>query len=176
MIRARSDKIRRVGAKRTVPYPPLVAREGGLEREWLWLRVDLGRLDVHLPDLGRVICAACCELLHIWGEKDSRDVFFVRGEVSDGKELSSIKGLKELPDKDIALEERSQPRAEARTVVEERTLLFAAQRSVPSLATVTLETETSSSGINWCEQLFSARSHTRTLPPRSQEMISPWLG
>lgn len=27
-----------------------------------------------------------------------------------------------------------------------------------------------------CEQLFSARSQTRTLPERSQLMISPWLG
>lgn len=44
------------------------------------------------------------------------------------------------------------------------------------MATVTLETDTSSSGISWWEQLFSARSQTLTLPDLSQLIISPWLG
>lgn len=57
-----------------------------------------------------------------------------------------------------------------------RTLLLAAHSRVPSVATVTLDTDTSSSGISWWEQLFSARSQTLTLPDLSQLMISPWLG
>lgn len=57
-----------------------------------------------------------------------------------------------------------------------RTLLLAAQSRVPSVATVTLDTDTSSSGMSWWEQLFSARSQTLTLPDLSQLMISPWFG
>jgi hypothetical protein len=58
-------------------------------------------------------------------------------------------------------------------VVVKLTALFPAQTILPSLATVTLATLTSSSGINWCEHLFSPRSQMRTLPPRSQLMSSP---
>jgi hypothetical protein len=57
-----------------------------------------------------------------------------------------------------------------------RTALLAAQRRLPSLATVTLDMLTSGSGSRLCEQVFSARSHTFTVPARSQLMISPWLG
>lgn len=57
--------------------------------------------------------------------------------------------------------------------IEGLTELLPAQSNVPSLATVTLATETSSSGTSWWVHLFSPRSHILTLPPRSHEISSP---
>lgn len=171
-------QVGRIGAERAVPDPALVAREGGLERERLRLLVG-GRLKVlDLPDAGGVVGAAGCELLDVGREENARDVLLVRIEVGYRKELGSVVGLEQLPHEYVALFAcqfwcRISYLFDNR---EELTPLFAAQSREPSLATVTLETETSSSGISWWEQLFSARSQTRTLPWRSQLMISPWLG
>ena len=56
------------------------------------------------------------------------------------------------------------------------TELLAAHSKNPSLATVTLDTEMSPSGMSSWEQLFSAKSQILTLPALSQLMISPWFG
>lgn len=101
----------------------------------------------------------------------------MRREVGQGDELGAVICLDQLPNKDISLEGVSYEFSHERSKLNGyRTALFAAQSSVPSLATVTLETATSSSGISWCEHVFSARSQSLILPARSQLMISPWLG
>lgn len=67
MVRTGRNQVRRVGAERTVPYPPLVTGEGGLERIWrrllIWSRLNI----LHLPDLGCMVCATGGQLLDVWG-------------------------------------------------------------------------------------------------------------
>lgn len=108
VVGAGGDEVRAVGAEGAVPYPALVTRQGCLEREGFWLRV-LGRgLDVaHLPDLGGVVGAAGRELFDVRGEENARDGLLVRVEVRHGHELGAVEGLDELPDEDVALEEKS---------------------------------------------------------------------
>jgi len=66
VVAAGCDKIRAIGTERTVPDPPLVACEGRLQREGLRLLTRPNRLHLlDLPDLGRVISAARCQLLHV---------------------------------------------------------------------------------------------------------------
>lgn len=61
------------------------------------------RVYVHLPDFCRVVGAARRELLDVRREKDSRDVFLVRGELGNRDELGAFVGLDQGPDEDVAL-------------------------------------------------------------------------
>ena len=73
------DEVRAVGAKGTVPHPPLVARQGSFQ--WERLRLRIGPDGVHvldLPYLGGVVGAAGRQLLHVGREQDARNVLFVR--------------------------------------------------------------------------------------------------
>lgn len=67
MIRAGRYQVGRISTECAVPYPPLVAYQGGLEGKWLWLLVVLvsGLRVVDLPDFSAMIRAARRELLHI---------------------------------------------------------------------------------------------------------------
>lgn len=96
VVRARRDEVGRVGAKRTIPHPALVARQGRLEGKGAQLAVFVGFGDlvgVDFPDFGRVVGGAGCEFLDVWGEQDAGDVFFVRVEVGDWLELGAFEGL-----------------------------------------------------------------------------------
>ena len=104
VVRAGRHQVRRVGAEGAVPNPPLVARQSRLEGERLRLLVRVGLDVVHLPDLCRVVCATGGQLLDVWGEQDSCDVFFVGVEMRDGEQLRPVVCLEEVPDKDITLE------------------------------------------------------------------------
>lgn len=175
-----------------------MTREGRFEGEGLGLLLGAGFDVLDLPDLGRVIRAAGSQLLYVWGEEDPGDVLLMRVEMCYGKELGSVEGLNQMPHKYVALfAQWRMPRLatdsftlqisdqcfgklmnkrrgdDGTSRLDSRTALLAAHSSEPSLATVTLETDTSSSGISSWAQLFSARSQMRTLPALSQLMISP---
>lgn len=98
----------------------------------------------------------------------------VSPEVRDWHELGLVPVLHEVPDVNHAL--RSMSANLSSRDKSEHTELVPAQSVNPSLAIVMLATLTFSSGISWWLQLFSARSQIRTLPERSQLIISPWLG
>ena len=194
VVRARGDEIRRVGGECAVPDPALVLSECGLERVRVCGQpVHLTRLDVaDLPYLGGVVCGAGGELLDVRGEEDARDVLLVGAELGHRVDICAVlvRVLGEFPDEDVALE-----RSCVSSVSRRRdriwngftgqgggcegavlTALLAAHKREPSLATVTLATDCSSSGMISCEQLFSAKSQILTLPLLSQLIISPWLG
>lgn len=133
-----------------------MAVEGGLERVGLGALLVGNGLDVlDLPDFGRVVGAARGELLDVRREEDAGDVLLVGAEVGYGNELGAVVGLEELPDKDVALGgvsnvwRRQRRRRQVGGRREKHTALLAAHRREPSLATVTLDTDTSSSGISW---------------------------
>lgn len=87
VVAARGDEVRRVGGERAIPHPALVARQRALEFEGPRLGRRLARCRHHrlqvldLPNLGRVVGAACCQVLDIGREENSRDVLCVRFEV-----------------------------------------------------------------------------------------------
>lgn len=158
MVGASSNQVSRVGREGAVPHPALVTRERLLQGVGLGLGlggvgVVVGGLDVaHLPDLGRVVGAARRQLLNVRREQDAGDVFLVGVEMRDGDQLRALEVLDELPDEYVALRKRSAQTSSGRR---KRgggglvcTELLPAQSREPSLATVTLATETSSSGIN----------------------------
>lgn len=149
VVGAGRDEVSRVGAEGAVPDPPLVTRQGGLEGEGLGLLV-MGRLEIlHLPDARGVVGAAGRELLHVWRQEDTSNILLVRVEVRHGQELRAVVSLEELPDKDVSLVYCQLPGTSHHHYEVLLTPLLAAQRREPSLATVTLETETSSSGMSW---------------------------
>ena len=119
--------------------------------------------------------------MDVGGEEDTVDVGGVGLEGGDGDEGGGVGFGEHAPDVDVALEKISE-QTEQKGIREGNagkgrlTLSLPAQRSDPSVATETLATETSSSGISWWVHLLAPRSQTRTLPPRSQLMSSPWLG
>ncbi len=174
MVAAGGHKVGAVGAEGAVPDPTLVAGEGGLERESPGLGVGAGGLHVlDLPNFGSVVGAAGSQLLDVRRKQNARDVLLVRREVGQGDKLGPLESLDKLPDEDIALWKIRLCNERRARAEKELTALLAAQRRVPLVATVTLDTETSSSGISWWAQVFSAKSQSRMLPPLSQLMISP---
>lgn len=81
-----------------------MTRQSSLQRErFCFLVLLLGLQVLDFPYLGRVVGAACGQLLHIRGEQNPGDVLAVGVEVRDGEELRAVEGLDELPDKDVAL-------------------------------------------------------------------------
>lgn len=50
-----------------------------------------------------MVGAAGGQLLDVGGEQDPGDVFLVSAEVRHGDKLCAIKGLEEVPNKDVAL-------------------------------------------------------------------------
>lgn len=87
-----------------------MASEGSLKGKrpgLVGFAIDL-RLDVlDLPDLGRVVCAARCQLLDVGREENSRNVLFVSAEMRYWEQLRLVIVLAEMPHKHIALAEVS---------------------------------------------------------------------
>lgn len=189
MVGACSHQVSTISAEGAVPDPALMAMQSGLEWEGVGvaivgareivLQCDIVRLGgVKRPDTSRVICAAGGKMPDIRGEQHASDVGLVGEKGADGDERGDLGALDHAPDVDFALETVSKLRRSMK-VEHERgasTLLLPAQSMEPSLATVTLATETSASGMSWCEHLFSPKSQMRTFPPRSQLISSPWFG
>jgi hypothetical protein len=185
MITTRRDQVRRVCAKRAVPDPSLVAAQRRLEREGVGIAIcgggsEVGRGLVRVrlvdgPDAGGVVGAAGSEVADVRGEEDVGDVGSVSEELADGDEGGDVGALDHAPDVDVALDipHTLAVLAAIGSYWGQRTALFPAHSIDPSLATVTLLTDTSSSGISWWLHLFSPRSQMRTLPPRSQLISSP---
>ena len=90
VVRAGRHQVCRVGAERAVPYPALMSREGGLQREGLWLLLRAGFRVADLPYLGGVVRTAGGQLLDVGGEQDPGDVFLVRAEMCHREELGSV--------------------------------------------------------------------------------------
>lgn len=177
MVAAGRHKVCAVSAESAVPHPALVASQCSLERECARLGVGTGRFHLlDLPNLCSVVGAASGQLLDVGREKNTGDALLVCRKVSHGYQLGALKSLDKLPNVDIALREQSDFAVKQNKRDRKHTLLLAAQSRVPSVATVTLVTETSSSGMSWCAQVFSAKSQSRMLPPLSQLIISPWFG
>jgi hypothetical protein len=185
VITTRRNKIRAIGAERAVPNPTLVPVQRRLERKRSGVALRGGRQvvaglqvvrrrRVEGPDARGVVGAAGCEVADVGGEKDARDVGGVGGEFADGDDGGGVVALDHAPDVDVALDMCQQ--TSPRRGYGGRTALLPAQTMLPSDATVTDATLTSSSGISWWLHLFSPRSQMRTLPPRSQLMSSPWFG
>lgn len=64
------------------------------------------RLDIlNLPDLGCVVGAACCQLLHIGRKQDPGDVLFVSVEMRHREQLCPLVVLAKMPDENITLGE-----------------------------------------------------------------------
>lgn len=103
VIRTRRHKVCRVGAEGAVPDPALVTRESRLEGKRLGLLVRPRRGLSYLPNLGRVVRAAGCQFLDVWGEEDAGDVLFVRGEVRYGHHACAVVLLLDPPHENIAL-------------------------------------------------------------------------
>ena len=80
-----------------------MARQRGLEREGPRLLVRPRFHVLHLPDLGCMVCAACCQLLDVWREEDTSDVLLVSVELRHGEQLGPVVGLHKTPDKYVAL-------------------------------------------------------------------------
>jgi len=92
-----------------------------------------------------MVCRTCREMFDIRGEKNARDVVVVSFKLGDGYELCLFPILKEVPDIDTALLVVSITTTTGNAQLTE----FVPAHSVePSLATVTLATGQSSSGIN----------------------------
>jgi hypothetical protein len=86
-------------------------------------------------------------VVDVGGKEDTRDVGAVGAEFADGDEGGDIVGLDHAPNEHSALEHIRHERF--RYAMEtERTRLLPAHNSDPSLATVTLATLTSSSGMS----------------------------
>jgi hypothetical protein len=108
---------------------------------------DLRGEVLDFPDFGGAVRAAGCEVLYVRREEDAGYVGVVGFEVGYWDELGFVAELDEVPDVDVALD-----LLEARILVGGGgglTEFVAAQRVVPSEATVTLDTGTSSSGMSW---------------------------
>lgn len=109
VIRARRDKVCRVGAESTIPYPSLVSSKSALKLErlgfcWCLARDwDHGLEILDFPDLGCVVGAASCEMLDVWREEHAGDVVAVCLEVGDGDKSGLFAVLEEVPDIDVAL-------------------------------------------------------------------------
>lgn len=184
MVGASSDQVCRVGGECAIPNPSLVSGQSTLEFEWLRSR-DFGFIRLrllgccltiiaYLPYLCGVVSTTCREMLDIGRQQDSSDIDRMRLEVRDRYQCCLVPELFEAPDEDVSLESSAIPEYSSLSRLQmSLTLLLPAHKRDPSVATVTLDTETSSSGMSWCEQLFSERSQMRTLPLRSQLMISP---
>lgn len=104
VVRACRHQIRRIRTEGAIPNPALVACKCSLQREGfgffvvlLWCKV------LDFPDLCCMIGAACGQLLYIWREEDSCDIFFMGVEVGDGEELGAVEGLDKLPNEHVAL-------------------------------------------------------------------------
>ena len=109
-------------------------------------------------------------------EENAGDVGGVGDELADWKDGGGIATLDHTPDINVALPTDVSNCSMTTRELDKLTALLPAQTILPSLATVTLATLTSSSGMSWCEHLFSPRSQILTLPPRSQLISSPWFG
>lgn len=120
----------------------------------------VGHRGVERPDAGCVVGGTGCEVAHIWGEQDAGDVGAVCGEFAHRDDGGGVVALDHAPDVDIALvilistfvlsllaQFRLLRGAEEQG--DEPTALFPAQTILPSEATVTDATLTSSSGISW---------------------------
>jgi hypothetical protein len=186
VITTRRNQIRAISAERAVPDPALVAVQGGLEREGGGVALCgagegvaglyvVGGGEVDAPDARGVVGGAGGEVADVGGEEDAGYVGVVGEEFADGDYGGEVAAHDHFPDVDVALGEIVSGLLYY-TVNGALTALFPAQTILPSLATVTLATDTSSSGISWWLHLFSPRSQMRTLPPRSQLMSSPWFG
>lgn len=157
-----------VGAIRTkcaVPDPSLVSMQRRLK--WKRRRIALGgcgqgvaRLDVVWggeidgPDAAGVVGGAGCEVAHIGGQQDAGDVGVVGEKLAHGYYRCKVAAHDHFPDVDVALAKMvSVPTLPIPLLLllEERrlTALLPAHTILPSLATVTLATDTSSSGISW---------------------------
>jgi hypothetical protein len=114
MIRARSDKVRRVCAEGTVPHPALMAMQCSFEWEgggvalcsaWkLVAGLDIVRLrNVDGPDTCCVVGAAGRKVANVWGQENTRDVGVVCDEFADGDDGGYFCALDHFPDVDITL-------------------------------------------------------------------------
>lgn len=154
MIRTSRDQVCRIRTESTIPDPALMTSQSTLQLEWLrvFLRSWCLAWDwqhalevLDFPNLGCVVCRAGCEVFDIGGEKDSGYVVLMGVKVGNRDEGSFFAVLEEMPNIDIALYELSAG-VQRHDVVQ--TELVPAQRVEPSLATVTLATGTSSSGMS----------------------------
>lgn len=155
MIAAGSNQVCGVSAESAVPDPALVTSKSALQLEWDgigWLPTrDRNHLVeiLDLPNFGSVVSGTGCKVLDIRREQNSGDVLAMSLEVGDGDEGGLFAVLLKMPDENVALESVSWAcRRDMHFDHSLLTELLPAQRVEPSLATVTLETETSSSGIN----------------------------
>jgi len=90
MVRACRDEIRGIGTEGTVPNPSLMTCQGTLQSERLGFRRVVAACYrnhlfevLDLPDLGRVVCAAGCEMFDVWREQDSGNVLTVSFKVGN---------------------------------------------------------------------------------------------
>lgn len=144
MVRACRHKIGRVGAEGAIPNPALVACQCCFQRQGFWF-VKFRYRVLDFPNLGRVVCAAGRKLLDVWRQKYPGDVFLVCAEMRHWHQSRAIVLGLEAPDEDVALYVSVTCSVFMSSI--EPTALLAAQSRVPSLATVTLDTDTSSSGV-----------------------------
>jgi hypothetical protein len=126
------------------------------------------------PNAGSMVGGAGSEMTDVRRQENTGDVGTMSNEFADGDQGCDVGTLDHAPDIYVSL--LSRPADAVLQGKDALTALLPAHSIVPSLATVTLATDTSSSGISWCEHLFSPKSQIRTLPPRSQLINSPWFG
>lgn len=93
VIGARGNKVGTVGTEGTVPDPPLVALQGGLEIEAIFGG----------PDPGGVVCRTCGHMLAIAGQQDLCDVLGVGFELVERLQYGFFDGVLHFPDIAVSL-------------------------------------------------------------------------
>jgi len=113
--------------------------------------------------------------LGIGTQQSLGDIFRVRRNLLQGLEIRHVAPRFDLPDIDVSLFQNigNQDTTGTNKTFLRPTLLLAATKMPPSPAMLTLLTGTSSSGTSSWVQAFSPKSHIRTTPDWSEEMISP---
>ena len=84
----------------------------------------------------------------VGGEENAGDVGGVGDELANGKDGGGVATLDHTPDVDITLSYHISNRSRRKSKMDKLTALLPAQTILPSLATVTLATLTSSSGMS----------------------------
>ena len=114
VITARSNQVRAVSTKSAVPYPALVAVQGGLEREGGGVAFRgsgegvaglyvVGGGEVDAPNARGVVRGAGGEVPDVWREEDAGDVGVVGEEFADGDDGGQVAAHDHFPDVDVAL-------------------------------------------------------------------------
>lgn len=113
MITARSNQVRAISTKCTVPHPALMALQARFQRKrprWtvrrkIFISFEVvGLVGIDAPDAGVVVRAAGGEVADVGAKEDAGHVGSVRLEGSDGGEGGLVAVLLHAPDVDVALE------------------------------------------------------------------------